>query len=694
MDPMAMQQMMMSGGFGGAGMGMNGMNMGMGMGGFESSAGTGFNNGWNNQQSWNVGQDNYNHQSASGIGHGDYGSNNSGYPQTTGYNQGNYGRGNHYNNYQNNTGFQGRGGRGRGGFGRGGYGYGSNEAFSQQYPQQATSGAYANGTSSETPNVPTGPKANDVVLDPNVDEFGREIRQVSESESKDVAQVEVTQTQKDNSSAKDTTDNSIQPATTAVQRAASEMVTDNGLSHIQTLDDAEGAFNSSYSSYGQKSYSQNGFHGRGASFNAMPPPKPVDVPINAPKGPKAMREGLPNTGISGLKARAFGKAVSVPLVNGNASAAPAAAAAAPSVTITKDRERSRSPTRDRSRSRDRKRSKSRERHHRRHRHRSTSLIDDKDEDTDRRRERRKRHRHEDGDERENTDLGEQLIENEKKDERNDEGRSRSASPSESKRSSHRSRRDREKHRDRERDERDKYRDREDDREHRSSHKHRSSRRHHDDRSRSRDRDREHRHRHSRRGSEETEDRASKTDKSIPPTPVESEPHSRRPSLIPNNSNGLEIKGASQKRKSTIDEIVIPTGPRGDRTSTREHPRDEPKEREKSSRHHDDDRHRSSRYQHEREKDRVKDVVERPKEKERTKSTVSAVQDPHTIEREARNRERLLKEAQRMAGLAGGRKRSRDDTDIKGGLKKRGRGHENEEARIARLEEERESARWT
>lgn len=47
MDPMAMQQMFMNGGFG-AGMGMNGMNMGMGMGGFDG--GVGFNNGWNGQQ--------------------------------------------------------------------------------------------------------------------------------------------------------------------------------------------------------------------------------------------------------------------------------------------------------------------------------------------------------------------------------------------------------------------------------------------------------------------------------------------------------------------------------------------------------------------------------------------------------------------------------------------------------------------
>ena len=46
MDPMAMQTMMMNGGFG-AGMGMNGM--GMGMAGFDGGVGAGFNNGWNTQ---------------------------------------------------------------------------------------------------------------------------------------------------------------------------------------------------------------------------------------------------------------------------------------------------------------------------------------------------------------------------------------------------------------------------------------------------------------------------------------------------------------------------------------------------------------------------------------------------------------------------------------------------------------------
>jgi hypothetical protein len=93
-----------------------------------------------------------------------------------------------------------------------------------------------------------------------------------------------------------------------------------------------------------------------------------------------------------------------------------------------------------------------------------------------------------------------------------------------------------------------------------------------------------------------------------------------------------------------------------------------------------------------------------KEKERIKTipTAPAVKNPHEEEREARNRERLLKEAQRMAGLTGlaaggSRKRSHDEGGEEGRRgKKKGRRagvEESDEARIARLEAERESARW-
>src|SRR4051794_1720407 len=129
MDPMTMQ-MYMNGGFQGMGMNMNAMGMG-GYVGEDAAA----NNNWNGQQSWNnLGQDNFNHPNASGMGaaSGDYGGsfNSSGF-QAAGFNQGNYGHQNQYNDYrrggQYGGPFRGRG-RGRGGYHNnnngGGHGYG------------------------------------------------------------------------------------------------------------------------------------------------------------------------------------------------------------------------------------------------------------------------------------------------------------------------------------------------------------------------------------------------------------------------------------------------------------------------------------------------------------------------------------------------------------------------------------------
>lgn len=699
MDPMAMQNMFMNGGFGA---GMNGMNMSMGtgMGGFDGGVGTGFNNEWNGQQSWNVGPDNFNHPNAAGMGTGDYGSNNSGYnPHASRYNQGNYGHGNQYNDYSG-YGYQSRGrGRGRGGYGRGGY--------AAQFPQQFGSGGGFSGSNSETGPSPTGPKA-DVApgAASNVDEFGREIRQTSEA--KDTAAAEAT--------SKDNDD-----ATPAQDREGAD-VTQNNTSKdgpgraddhipkpIQTLDEAQGfaanGYNGTYNQGMARGYGP-GFSGRGGYNPTAQPVKPADVPINAPTGPKAMRDGLPNTGLSGLRVRGY-QAPGIPnsRTTESVSAPPepepsvknGVAQKSRSPTRERSKEGSRSRSKSRSRSRDRRRSRSRDRRHRRHRHRSTSISDDEKESERRRQRRRERHRQREaeGDDLEEDSSKDRYVDDEGRDVEDE--RSRTASPSDSKRSSHRSRRDRDKYKDRERD-------RESDREYKSSsHKHRSSNRHRDDRSRSRDRDREHRHRHSRRGSEDLEDRPDKTDRSIPPTPTESEAPSGRPSTATNGT--IEIKGASNRRKPTLDEIVIPTGPRHDRiSSAREREKDHDKGRENrdSRRYRDDDdsRHRPSRHRdsdREREKEREKaKEKEREKDRPRAPPTGPAALDPHTQEREARNRERLLKEAQRMAGLTGmaGSKRGRDDgEDVRKGRKKGRRGDEGEEARLARLEAERESARW-
>lgn len=710
MDPMTMQPMM-GGGFG-AGMGMNGMNMGMGtMGGFDGNN-AGFNNGWNGQQSWNVGQDNYNHPNAAGMGHGDYGSNNSGYPQSTGFNQGNYGRGNHYNDYQNSFGYRGRG-RGRGGFvnGRGGgYGFGSNDAFAQQYPQSKNGpGQQPSAPVSDTAAIlPAGRNTSAVPGD--VDEFGREVRQTSETKAAEGGTSEVPKDDvAGNAEIVPTEDGDKAKVNGDAQD--SSVPEDSAPKPIQTLDEVESYQQNNYhnGNYGNN-YNQ-AYGGRGPGFGSMQPPivKPVDVPINAPTGPKAMREGLPNTGWSGLKLGASGRPESIPgrrdltPVVGNVSENGLTSQEVVSESRDRDRIKSPSPSRDRSKSRDRKRSRSRDRsrdrHCRKHRHRSASLTEDEKE-TERRRQRRKERRDAGRREDDGTNQDDHVAEtkDDRRESRGDEQRSRSASPSDSKRSSHRSRREKDKYREqrdredkyrergdekhRDRDD-EKYRERDDDVDYKSSHKHRSSRRHHDERprsrERSRERDREDRHRHSRRNSQAVvEEKASKTDTSLPPTPIEPEAP-RRPSLMSNGANIIEIRGASTRKKVSLAEapkINIPTGPRTSASSNRD---------ERPSRRHEDER---------RNRDK-----ERAKEKERARapavSNAPAVQDPHTLEREARNRERLLKETQRIAALnGGGSKRGRDDGgEERKGRKKRGRGEESEEARIARLEAEREGERW-
>jgi hypothetical protein len=690
MDPMTMQNMFMNGGFGA---GMNGMNMGMGMGmgGFDGGVGTGFNNGWNGQQSWNVGPDNFNHPNASSMGQGDYGANNSSYnSHAAGYNQGNYGRPNQFNDYANNNygsqGFRGRGGRGRGGYSRGGgYGQNFNEPFSHQLPQQF--GVQPNGATSDSSYIPTGPKADNA--NSTVDEFGREIRQKADI--------------KEGTPSKTADENAVQePGTTIAEDGQAAEVnpgdqkgangpTDgaNLTMPIQTLDDMSAQYgqSSGNNAYGGRGFYQGGT-GRG-HFPSMQHPfvkSAADVPINAPTGPKAMREGLPNTSLSNLYSRGYPVPFgSAPKVSTNASASvppePSEKASrernksrtrSPERDRDEDleRERSRSRSRSREKSRDRKRSRSRERHRSsRHRDKSHTPTED-DQETERRRERRREQRRRREEEREARDT--KVDDN---DEKKDDGkseeiveeRSRTASPSESRRSSHRSRREKDKYREREKDS---------DREYKSSSHRRRSHRERSrsrDRDRERDREREHRHeRHSRRHSTDEAERpstSSKTKNDDPAyestTPIEGEFSSRKPPIAPSTSNGLngiEIKGASIRHKSTIDEVKIPTGPRGDRTSTSQSTRD----REKSSRGHE---HRSSHSRHEssrhessrsaRDKDR-----EREHEALKSTSTVGSAKDPHELEREARNRERLLKEAQRIAGLTAGlgRKRSRDDGD--------------------------------
>ncbi|KAF7927013.1 uncharacterized protein EAE98_006397 [Botrytis deweyae] len=728
MDPMTMQNMMMNGGFGGAGMGMNGMNIGMGMGNFDGGVNSGFNNGWNPQQSWNVGPDNFNHPNAAGMGPGDYGANNSGFPQNAaGFNQGNYGRANQYNDHQNSySQFQGRGrGRGRGGWqqNRGGYGHGFND-HSHNSQQLFGQGQQSSESYNENDPISANPKEDDESGSaPKVDEFGRELRQETPKNEAEGGAGSIKTQSAELSAIKDDKEHQVDPEDAAQDVSSGFGNDDFTPQPIQSLEANESAAfapmpmigdgfnamspvdpNMRYFGHPRGGFSQSR-GGRGGSFSAMQPPfvKPVDVPINAPTGPKAMREG-PKPALPHIRIHSFS-------IAGKAGASARGSISGVSVapeSATQDRGRTRSPSqqkekarsRSRSKSKDHKRDRSRERRHRR-RHRSASRSRSEDEEESERRrekrreERRRRQLENEADPSRNAKDAKPEKKNEDERRRDDEDRSRSASPQESKRSSHRnSRRDRDKYRDRERD---------DDKHRSSSHKHRSSHRsHRDERSRSRererserDREREHRHRQSRHASRDAEERV-KGDTPLQ-TPTEPGHAPRKLSLISNGLNGIEIKGASSRNRSSKDidmPLNIPTGPKGGQRD-----RDRKREKDRSSHHTES---RSSRRDSER-----NTTSSRDQEKERPEKKREDV-DPHTLEREARNRERLLKEAQRIAGLTSafgtGRKRSRDDIDDSSGKKgrKRGKrggvanrdgGDDTDEARIARLEAERESSRW-
>ncbi|OHE95646.1 pre-mRNA-splicing factor 38B [Colletotrichum orchidophilum] len=644
MDPMAMQNMYMNGGYG---------PQGMGMGGFGGGFGSGSNN-WNGQQSWNFGQDNFNSANAAGMGSGDYGNYNSGFQ--SGYNQGNYGH--QFNDYRrNNYGNRGRG-RGRGFYGGGGYGRGGYQQYGGYGDQGHAQQQYGNnmhGQGSEDETRAAG----------NVDEFGRE-----------------------RPNDQDTTSNA-GGGDNAEGGGEGSRPTDEG-GDEQGPADQENAVNTNMA---QTSGDYSAYNGNGMSGGYGPPgfaPAAPDVPINAPTGPKAMRQGLPNTSLHTLRARGY----VIPDERGRQSSADALATQSPVVeqeqrsrssssTRTKDKDRSRrrdasrdrerepdvrserdhgvrerdysrSPSRSRDQSRERKSERGdrdRDRHRRRRRRSESRSVDDRDDEYRRRKHKSRKH---------TSYNDEDDIKSRSRDDGHEE-RSKSASPSDSKRSSHRSRRDREeKRRDREKD---KHRDDDYDDYHRKS-SHRSHRERDRDRDRDRDydrdrkdrdrdrekdrkrdkhRDREHRHRSSRKQSAE------------PPTSVDRE---FNPPTGPRGSgSGLEIKGVSSKSGRSSDRQ---DGGRRDSQASIN-----------------------------------------------SKSAPSVpTKDAHALEREARDRERLLKETQRMAGLAGfaGAKRSRDESSGGGGgdegkrSRRKGRRSEaisidEEEERMRRMEAEREGSRW-
>lgn len=730
MDPSMMNMYQMNNGFGAPGMDMSMMNGGMG--GFNGGGGSEEN--WNGPQSWNNGQNNYNHPNASGMGNGDYGNFNSGYQ--TGYNQGNFGPHNQYNDFRGRgygRGFN-RGGRYRGNFiNRGGYAYGQqhgnyyqgqNYMNQQHHHQQQQYGSNAADQGPSASQYGSNGSSGEGASDKNVDEYGRTIRPTTgQSDSQQEAErVEGSETKTENGEGEDKAQDKkeTEPADGSEQKTSAIEVYQPGL---------DGEANGIQDPRMRPNGPPFGGHQRVGSFGGMPPPAvpAVDVPLNAPKGPKAMLQGLPNTSLLNLRARGY----PIPTSDSNRMQSPGVQSGhggfptpgdddrdyhrsrSNSIASTvkrrgdeseyrrdRDRSRSRSRTdkerdgshrdrerrgRDDSEARSTSRSRSREHRDRKRKSRHSDSDDERGHDKERRRRHRSSKKHYDDDEPRSS----------REDKYGD--RSRSASPA-SRKSSHRSsrkERDSEKRRERDRDrerERDRDKDSEDDRDYKRKSSHRSSHRDRDhdrsdrsdrdrdrdgkDRDRKRDRDRE--RDRDRDRDRDREKRRSKHSTAEPPTPTEASserevkefnpPTGPRGSISKNYSifsapKPFEtIKGASSKSSMSIN---VPKGPSADRGR------------------------------------RSSQAPSVSRSGAPAGAATATPKDPHAAEREARNRERLLKETQRLAGLGGGLKRRSEeglDSGSRSSKRKR-RGGEpredaGEEARMKKLEAEREGSRWT
>ncbi|KAL1301553.1 hypothetical protein AAFC00_005791 [Neodothiora populina] len=794
---MSMGNMAMFGGFGAGGMGMNdmsGMNMGMGFGG-------GFGGNWNAQQ---------------GMG-GNFGA---GFYPNAGYNQpqmhqGAYGNQMHNqqfpnHNYQNR--FQGqRGGAfprgGRGGFaGRGGHHINQIQPPTQSRPaagQYATSDGFQGdrrpSQAIEETGHPSSEKPDDHSALPVDEDHARDmsaqgdvVRGAADEDPHSADQVAIEggdanayhddEMHADGASQQGLDINGMNSG--ALGNMAGQVV-DQDMTQQYSNDPAQG------DGFYVPANFQAGFHrGRGAfrgrgrgrgAFGAFANNMhdayahqdnftvvagiESGPPINAPTGPKAMREGKPNTGF-------YSRVVPVSVQPAPSAASQKEASHTPAVEQEPIVQQGDDAIRSRSRSRSSQRK-------RKYRQRSTSAGVEEDEAYESRRERR----------RDNEDSY--------ADERQDEGvdgdttsrksRSRAASPGDESRGGHRSRRDKE---------RDKHRSsrshRDSSREHRRDrHRHRSrspartggeedysngntgedlhseSGRHRSRRDRDKERDRDS-HRDRDRGDRDRErerekdrskrssrrDRSASTGSRDKDDKYSSSRRDRRDQRNTNNGDreamapppasddlGFKIKGSrSAKAPPTTtapptgasSKFAPPTGPRRDRDRERERDRDRSgrdrtdrnsnnRDRERASK----DPRRSNTNNNDSTDVRRESVQSVAFTSAATKDKSTPVIDIHAQEREARNRERMLKEQQRR-GIApasalgkrsrgsieesnnsasfdpptGPRAERRDGGTGGGGRKKRNRrtnhkydDDEVDERRAARVEEEREASRW-
>lgn len=150
--------------------------------------------------------------------------------------------------------------------------------------------------------------------------------------------------------------------------------------------------------------------------------------------------------------------------------------------------------------------------------------------------------------------------------------------------------------------------------------------------------------------------------------------------------------------------------RGEEDEDRHRDRDRDRDRKRSRRDRspeveDKDHYSSSRHKKRSEADSKSSHEQKPKLQDRAPENIDTTPksetDHHTLEREARNRERLLKELQRreaMEGKGSGGNRKEGKVESKSGAAARRVSYkyedeESSEARNSRVESEREAGRW-
>ncbi|OKL60421.1 hypothetical protein UA08_03975 [Talaromyces atroroseus] len=659
MGPMAAAQGM----FGGYGMNMNNMSNGMNMGfGAEQQMYNNWDNSHNNM---------YNPTAYSnGMGQ-NYGT--SGYAGYMSQHNGNYSQMQQYPNQNYHNGYYGNGpgymrgmgrGRGRGYYrGRGGY---DGHVHANYYQQNSVSQGTVNNTAAET--TEDDPKTFNDELAPG-GESG-----LAEDPLKDSTTLLTGPDDGESSGLANPLDRTDKPSDSNNPEQAAKLESSpshlQGIPTIDIIDSApsqpkgysRGPFPVMDQGYGRgRGYNRGGFISHRGGFhnanNIQGPPAGQGV-VGAPVAPRAMREGLPNTSTRG---RSLGSSGRTALNAGNDSHSLASATPTTmqenvppqSPSVPEPKSCSPSPSKEDYQSGSRAQSPipKESRHYRDHRRDRSESAYGSGDDRETRKDRQRRSRREDR-----------------------EDRSLSRSPSQiedSRRSSHRP---------------DKDRDR------KSSHRSYRSRRH---RSRSDSR-------HRGRDSALEADGADKYD------------------LASRIANAQRLsKGTSSHRR----ESKARKRDHQDRDNDRDYDRDRDRERRRDR---EREKHRDKRHERDREKDRKRsrrdrspsqddsdssrrqsrrskrshrDDYDNERERDRPSTKPGGVpskKDPHTLEREARNRERMVKEQQRRDAMTTDRdsksSRRQHERNLTGGRRLNYK-YEGDDDDMSRIEEEREASRW-